>query len=80
MTIPAGSAFETEQAEKARQAEVALSTTEVVERWREEAEVKALPTKATASAIELGTFEAGHDESDLIAQPKDFEAEEEINV
>lgn len=29
---------------------------------------QALPTKATASAIELGTFEPGHDESDLITE------------
>lgn len=41
---PAGSAFETEQAD-------------VV-----------VHTKATASAIELGTFEPGHDESDLITE------------
>lgn len=54
-TQPAGSAYQTELDEKARHAE----------------EAAAKPTGPTASAIELGTFEAGHDESDLQPPPPD---------
>jgi hypothetical protein len=55
MTIPAGSAYQAELDEKARQAQDAAPK----------------PTGPTASAIELGTFEAGHDASDLLTPVPD---------
>lgn len=74
MTIPAGSAYATEQAEIERQAadEVTRKANEVAATLAQTAAVQAEEakshTKATASAIELGTFEPGHDESDLTTE------------
>ena len=48
--IPAGSVYETEQAKAAQE----VADAKPVEQ----------PTKATASAIELGTFESGLDEDE----------------